>query len=118
VIRPELRADRPQALGTKNYDLMVIGTGSAMNLADKDYFVKVTMEKETERILGAHIGALCFMLIQELVNAMHTGDRGPRDLRRSMYAHPAINEVVERALYSMQGIDEYNHLLSHEHPHK
>ena len=60
MIRPELRADRPQALGTKNYDLMVIGTGSAMNLADKDYFVKVTMEKETERILGAHIGGMCF----------------------------------------------------------
>jgi len=58
------------------------------------------------------------MLFQELVNLMHTGDQGPRDLRRSMNAHPAPNEAVQRALYSMQGIDEYNHLLSHEHPHK
>jgi len=60
VIRPERRADRRQALGTKNYDLMVIGTGSAMNMAAKDYFVKVTMEKETERILDSHIGGMCF----------------------------------------------------------
>jgi len=93
-------------------------TAKGEAMAAKDYFVKVIMEKETERILGAHIaGPYASMLIQELVNAMYTGDQGPKDLRRSMYTHPALNEVVQRALYSVYGIDEYHRLLPHENPH-
>lgn len=88
--------------------------GEAMDA--KKYFVKVIMEKETEKILGAHVaGPYASMLIQELVNAMYTGDQGPKDLRRAMYIHPALNEVVQRALYSVYGVDEYHHMLSHKH---
>jgi mycothione reductase len=94
-------------------------TAKGEAMAAKDYFVKVIMEKETERIVGAHIaGPYASMLIQELVNAMYTGDQGPSDIRRSMYTHPALNEVVQRALYSVYEVDEYHHLLSHEHPNR
>ena len=88
-------------------------TAKGEAMAAKRYFVKVIMEKETERILGAHaVGPYASMLIQELVNAMYTGDQGPADLRRSMYIHPALNEVVQRALYSVYEVDEYHRALS------
>ena len=91
-------------------------TAKGEAMAAKDYFVKVILEKQTERILGAHIaGPYASMLIQELVNAMYTGDQGPRDLRRSMYIHPALNEVVQRALTSVYEVEEYHHMLSHHH---
>jgi dihydrolipoamide dehydrogenase len=93
-------------------------TAKGEAMAAKDYFVKVIMEKKSEKIVGAHIaGPYASMLIQEVVNAMYTGDQGPRDLRRSMYTHPALNEVVQRALYSVYGVDEYHHVLSHFHSH-
>lgn len=93
-------------------------TAKGEAMAAKRYFVKVIMEKATERIVGAHVvGPYASMLIQELVNAMYTGDQGPADLRRSMYIHPALSEVVQRALYSLYSVDEYHQMLSHGHPH-
>ena len=106
-------------------DALLIGfyryedTAKGEAMAAKRYFVKVIMERSTERILGAHVaGPYASMLIQELVNAMYTGDQGPADLRRSMYIHPALNEVVQRALGSVYGVDEYHHVLSHEQGHR
>jgi mycothione reductase len=110
-------AEAVQKLGK---DHIVVGfyryedTAKGEAMAAQRYFVKVIMEKESERILGAHVaGPYASILIQELVNAMYTGDQGPGDLRRSMYIHPALNEVVQRALYSVYGVDEYHHVLSH-----
>lgn len=94
-------------------------TAKGEAMAAKDYFVKVILQKETERIVGAHIaGPYASMLIQELVNAMYTGDQGPRDLRRAIYIHPALNEVVQRALDSVYEVEEYHHMLSHHHEHE
>lgn len=114
-------AEAVQELGK---DSVLIGfcryedTAKGEAMAAKKYFVKVIMEKGSERILGAHVaGPYASMLIQELVNAMYTGDRGVADLRRSMYIHPALNEVVQRALYSVYGVDEYHHMLAHR-PHE
>jgi dihydrolipoamide dehydrogenase len=91
-------------------------TAKGEAMAAKDYFVKVIMEKGTERILGAHVaGPHASMLIQEIINAMYTGDQGPRDLRRSMYIHPALNEVVQRAFYSVYDVDDYHHMIAHDH---
>lgn len=91
-------------------------TAKGEAMAAKRYFVKVVMQKETERIVGAHVaGPYASMLIQELVNAMYTGDQGPGDLRRSMHIHPALNEVVQRALYSVYEVDDYHRMLSHSH---
>lgn len=93
-------------------------TAKGEAMAAKGYFVKVIMEKATERIVGAHVaGPYASMLIQELVNAMYTGDQGPADLRRSMYIHPALNEVVQRAFYSVYDVDDYHQIISHRHNH-
>jgi dihydrolipoamide dehydrogenase len=70
-------------------------------------FVKVIVEQETGKILGAHIiGPEASILIQEITNAMVTekGDFGP--IARGMHIHPALNEVVQNA---------FGNLHEHEH---
>lgn len=66
-------------------------------------FVKVIVEQETGKILGAHIiGPEASVLIQEIVNAMGTGkgDFGP--IAQGMHIHPALNEVVQNAFGNLQ----------------
>ena len=68
-------------------------------------FVKVIIEQETGRILGAHIiGPEASVLIQEIVNAMVSGkgDFGP--IAQGMHIHPALNEVVQKAFGDLQPV--------------
>jgi mycothione reductase len=68
-------------------------------------FVKVIIEQETGRILGAHIiGPEASVLIQEIVNAMVSGkgDFGP--IAQGMHIHPALNEVVQKAFGDLQSV--------------
>ncbi|MEM3395930.1 MAG: dihydrolipoyl dehydrogenase [Thermoplasmata archaeon] len=86
--------------------------GDAM--AIKDCFVKVIVRKESLEILGAHIvGPYASILIQEIVNLMYTPDRSAVPLIQSMHIHPALSEVVERALNSLMPIEHYHHILAH-----
>ncbi len=81
--------------------------GAAM--AFPEGFVKVIVEAETSKILGAHIiGPEASVLIQEIVNAMvsEKGDFGP--IARGMHIHPALNEVVQNA---------FGNLHDHDHEH-
>jgi mycothione reductase len=74
-------------------------------------FVKVIVEKQTGKILGAHIiGPEASLLIQEITNAMVTppSDYGP--IARGMHIHPALNEVVQNAFGALE--DPEHH---HEH---
>lgn len=85
--------------------------GAAMGFPEG--FVKVIVEKETGKILGAHIiGPEAATVIQEITNAMimGNGDYGP--IARGMHIHPALNEVVQNAFGNLH---EYNH--EHEHQH-
>ncbi len=85
--------------------------GEAMNL--KDEFVKVIVEKDTNRILGAHIiGPQASILIQEIINLMFTENQSAETLTRAMHIHPAMPEVVARAFSSLMIIDQYRHFLS------
>jgi mycothione reductase len=75
-------------------------------------FVKVIVEKQTSKILGAHIiGPEASLLIQEITNAMVTppGDFGP--IARGMHIHPALNEVVQNAFGALEDPE-------HHHEHK
>jgi mycothione reductase len=61
-------------------------------------FVKVILEQKTGRILGGHIiGPFASILIQEITNAMATGDRSFTPIMRGMHIHPAMSEVVQSA---------------------
>jgi mycothione reductase len=71
--------------------------------------VKVIVEQQTGKILGAHIiGPEASILIQEITNAMvsEKGDFGP--IARGMHIHPALNEVVQNA---------FGNLHEHRHDH-
>jgi len=75
--------------------------GAAMGFPEG--FVKVIVEKETGKILGAHIiGPEAATVIQEITNAMimGNGDYGP--IARGMHIHPALNEVVQNAFGALQ----------------
>jgi dihydrolipoamide dehydrogenase len=89
--------------------------GEAMNL--KDYFVKVLLEKETMKILGAHIiGPNASILIQEIINLMYTPDQSALPIIRGMHIHPALSEVVERAFGGLMEPHDYHH-VAEEHYH-
>jgi dihydrolipoamide dehydrogenase len=74
--------------------------GAAMGYIEG--FVKVVVEKETGKILGAHIiGPEASILIQEITGAMATvGNYGP--IEQGIHIHPALNEVVQNAFGNLQ----------------
>ncbi len=66
-------------------------------------FVKLIVEKEKQKILGAHIvGAHASILIQEITNIMNCGDGTILPLYQAMHIHPALSEVVSYALGNFQ----------------
>lgn len=70
--------------------------GAAMG--NPEGFVKVIVERETGKLLGAHIiGPFASMLIQEIINVMICGDKTFLPIVRAMHIHPAMSEVVQRA---------------------
>jgi len=86
--------------------------GKAMGV--KDDFVKVIVEKETLRILGAHIiGPHASVLIQEIINLMYTPEQSAEPIITGMHIHPALNEVVERAFRSLVSPEQYHQLIEH-----
>jgi dihydrolipoamide dehydrogenase len=88
--------------------------GEAMGV--KDYFVKVIVENETMKILGAHIiGPHASVLIQEIINAMYTSEQSAELIIRGMHIHPALSEVVQKAFDSLSPPELYHHLLEHHY---
>src|SRR5215467_10349098 len=88
--------------------------GEAMNV--KEYFVKVIVERDTLKILGAHIvGPYASIMIQEIINLMNTEHQDARPLMNSMHIHPSITEVVDRAFSSLMEPIEYHHMMENDH---
>jgi len=84
--------------------------GQAMEL--KDFFVKVIVQNDANRILGAHIiGPQASVLIQEIITLMYTPQRSADPITRGMHIHPALSEVVERAFQSLASPAHYHHVL-------
>ena len=92
----------------KKHDILVgyylyENTAKGEAMMAKDYFVKVILEKQTYRILGAHIiGPEASILIQEIINLMYTDSQSAMPVYRGMHIHPALSEVVERAFYNLE----------------
>lgn len=88
-------------------------TAKGEAMAARGYFVKVVLQREPEKILGAHIfGPDASVLLQEIVDVMNTDSQSPEPIQRAMYTHPALNEVVQRAFYTTMSVREYHHHLS------
>lgn len=72
-------------------------------MEDTTGFVKLLAEKETGRLLGAHImGHEASMLIQPLIQAMAFGLDAQTMAAGQYWIHPALTEVVENALLSLK----------------
>jgi dihydrolipoamide dehydrogenase len=103
-------------------DMVLIGShkyadtakGEAMGIEDENYFVKVIVLKDSLKILGAHIvGPFASALIQEVVNLMYVGEQSAQPVLQAMHIHPALSEVVQKAVDALAPPDVYHHILEH-----
>jgi len=83
------------------YNYIDTAKGAAMD--EEDGYVKVVAEDGSYRLLGAHIvGPYAPILIQEVINVMNAGDGSVWPIADAMHIHPALPEVVQRAVYSLR----------------
>ncbi|MGM0585360.1 MAG: dihydrolipoyl dehydrogenase [Pseudomonadota bacterium] len=74
-----------------------MGNGRAKSMFATDGFVKILADKETDRILGAHIiGPMAGDLIHEICVGMEFG-AAAEDIARTCHAHPTFSEAVREA---------------------
>ena len=86
------------AVGVRDYG----GVAYGWAMEDSDHFAKVIAERGTGKLLGAHIiGPQASILIQPLIQAMSTGLDATTMARGQYWIHPALPEVVENALLSL-----------------
>lgn len=77
--------------------------GRALGMGEKDGFVKVIADANTDRLLGVHIiGASAGELVAEAVVAMEFS-ASAEDLARCVHAHPTLTEVIKEAALATQG---------------
>lgn len=106
----EMYGEENVLIGFKKYE--DTAKGKAMDV--KDFFVKVILEKSTDRILGAHIiGPYASILIQEIINLMYVPEEKADPITQGMHIHPSLSEVVEKAFYSLMPPEHYHHVLGH-----
>jgi dihydrolipoamide dehydrogenase len=80
-----------------------MANGRARAMGDMDGFVKILADKETDRVLGAHIlGPDAGTLIAEIGIAMEFG-ASAEDVARTCHAHPSLNEAVKEAALAVDG---------------
>lgn len=86
--------EQDYAVGRYDY----IDTAMGRAIEDKEGFVKILVDRNTDRILGCHImGSDASTLIHEVLVAMKSGDGGVQNITRTTHIHPALSEVVQRA---------------------
>ena len=115
VLTVPLPRRRPAGLGETEETLKAAGTaykvgkfpftanGRARAMGTTDGFVKILADKETDRVLGAHIlGPDAGTLIAELVMAIEFG-ASAEDVARICHAHPSLNEAVKEAALAVDG---------------
>lgn len=93
-------------VGVKKY--YEVAKGYAMG--EEDGFVKVIVDGETGRILGAHIiGPQAAILVQQLVYVMNAEEQNYLPLARAQTIHPALSEVVVGALGNLRPVGAHRH---------
>lgn len=108
-----------EAIGRYGEENVLIGfqryedTAKGQAMDAKDYFVKVIVEADTYKILGAHIiGPHASILIHQIIPLMYTPQQSAEPIMDGMDIHPSLSEVVSRAFYSLMPPAHY-----HEHFH-
>jgi dihydrolipoamide dehydrogenase len=74
--------------------------GRALAVLKTDGYIKLVIDKESGKILGAHIiGPEAAELLHELITAMHFGAT-IYDLQEIMHIHPTLAEAIQSAAWS------------------
>ncbi|MGD0057001.1 MAG: dihydrolipoyl dehydrogenase [Methanomassiliicoccales archaeon] len=95
-------------IGTNMYSSCAKGYA----MGDEESFVKVVVERETKRILGASVvGPHAALLLQPLVYLMNAGNQSYVPIANSQTIHPALSEAVVGAFARL-------HAHGHEHEHE
>ncbi len=122
-IQPEVAAvgAKEEELRGKEY---VVGyylykdTAKGLAMKDEHHFAKVIAEEETGRLLGTHIiGPYASSMIHESIVLMNTREQSVFPAYRSMHVHPAVNEVLERAMFSLAPPEQWDDLKEHLKEH-
>jgi mycothione reductase len=93
----QARKDHQILVGMTPYDAVAMGE----SLMETDGFAKAIIERESNKILGFHIiGPEASILVQEVIDLM-ANDLTRRGGAMSIHIHPALPEVVLRALYNV-----------------
>jgi dihydrolipoamide dehydrogenase len=80
-----------------------MANGRARAMGALDGFVKLLADKDTDKLLGAHIiGPDAGTLIAECVTAIEFG-ASAEDVARICHAHPTLSEVVKEAALAVDG---------------
>lgn len=109
MTEPEARAAYPvNDLLVGRYRYEDTAKGQALNV--QDMFVKVIAHAGTRKILGAHIiGPQASVLVQEIVNVMNVPGGTFDAVTSHMHIHPALSEVVERAVGALRPVEATPH---------
>lgn len=95
----------------RGYDFMVAtkdfgATAYGWAMQDETSFVKVIADRQTRKILGAHvIGEQGSTLVQLLVQAMSFGQTVDEVAHGQLWIHPALTEVIENCLLEFPPAD-------------
>jgi dihydrolipoamide dehydrogenase len=113
-----------EAIQQYGEDFILIGShryadtakGQAMSIESENYLVKVIVLKDSLKIVGASIvGPQASVLIQEVINLMYTPEQSARPILNSMHIHPALSEVVMKAVDALAPPEAYHHMLEHHY---
>jgi dihydrolipoamide dehydrogenase len=113
-----------EAIQQYGEDMVLIGNhkyadtakGQAMGIREENYFVKVIVLKDSLKIVGASIvGPHASVLIQEVINLMYTPEQSARPILNAMHIHPALSEVVMKAVDALAPPEVYHHVLEHHY---
>lgn len=93
-------------VGTYAYGDTAYGTA----MGEEDGFVKLIVEAESYKILGCHIvGPHAAILIQEVIASMSAGEGWVYPIVDAIHIHPALPEVVQRAVWQLHESDHTHH---------
>ena len=98
-------------VGKAQYD----ATAKGFALGEREGFAKVVVDAESGRILGAAVvGPQASVLVQLVVDAMNAGDGTMQPFAETQIIHPALSEVVVRALGNLSHLGgEHDHQHHH-----
>ena len=122
-VQPEVAAvgSREEDLKGRNYLVgyyLYRDTAKGLAMKDEHNFAKVIVEEDTNKLLGAHIiGPYASSMIHEAIVLMNTRDQSLLPVYRSMHVHPAVNEVLERATFSLAPPEQWEDFKEHLKEH-